>query len=48
MKKIVREEKESEVLYVDFNVTYTQESYIEEGHGFHELIDEQEIDRKIS
>jgi hypothetical protein len=48
MKKIVREEKESEVLYVDFNVTYTQESYIEEGHGFHEFIDEQEIDRKIS
>lgn len=48
MKKIIKEEHESEILHVDFNVTYNQEQYIEEGHGFHEMIDEQEIDRKIS
>lgn len=48
MKKIVREEHESEVLHLEFKVTYNQEQYIEEGHGFHEMIDEQEIDRKLS
>lgn len=48
MKKVVREEKESEVVHLEFDVTFRQEAYVEEGHGFHEMIDEEEINRKLT
>jgi hypothetical protein len=48
MKKIIKEEHENEFLHIEFEVTFRQESYIEEGHGFHEMIDEEEINRKIT
>ena len=48
MKRIIKKETQYGEICFEFNVTYQEESNIEEGHGFHTFYDSEEISRVIT
>ena len=48
MKKIVKKETQHAEVCFEFNVTYQEETNIEEGHGFHTFYDSEEVNRVIT
>lgn len=47
MKKITKKETQYGEVCFEFEVTYQEETSIEEGHGFHTFYDSEEISRRI-
>lgn len=48
MKKIIKKETQYGEVYFEFEVTYAEETSIEEGHGFHTFYNSEEINRKVT
>lgn len=48
MKKITKKETQYGEVSFEFEVTYQEETSIEEGHGFHTFYDTEEISRKVT
>ena len=48
MKKITKKETQYGEVCFEFEVTYQEETSIEEGHGFHTFYDTEEISRKVT
>ena len=48
MKKILKKETQYGEIYFEFNVTYQEETNVEEGHGFHTFYDSEEVSRVIT
>jgi hypothetical protein len=48
MKKITKKETQYGEVSFEFEVTYQEETSIEEGHGFHTFYDSEEISRKVT
>lgn len=47
MKKITKKETQYGEVCFEFEVTYQEETSIEEGHGFHTFYDSEEISRRV-
>jgi hypothetical protein len=48
MKKILKKEPQYGEICFEFNVTYEEETNVEEGHGFHTFYDSEEVSRVIT
>ena len=48
MKKILKKETQYAEICFEFNVTYEEETNVEEGHGFHTFYDSEEVSRVIT
>jgi len=48
MKKILKKETQYGEICYEFDVTYQEETNIEEGHGFHTFYDSEEVSRVIT
>ena len=48
MKKILKKETQYAEISFEFNVTYEEETNVEEGHGFHTFYDSEEVSRVIT
>ena len=48
MKKIIKKETQYGEICFEFNVTYEEETNVEEGHGFHTFYDSEEVSRVIT
>ena len=48
MKKLTKKETQYGEVSFEFEVTYQEETSIEEGHGFHTFYDTEEISRKVT
>jgi hypothetical protein len=48
MKKILKKETQYGEICFEFDVTYQEETNIEEGHGFHTFYDSEEVSRVIT
>ena len=48
MKKILKKETQYAEIWFEFNVTYEEETNVEEGHGFHTFYDSEEVSRVIT
>lgn len=48
MKKILKKETQYGEICFEFNVTYEEETNVEEGHGFHTFYDSEEVSRVIT
>lgn len=47
MKKIVKKETQYGEICFEFEVTYAEETSVEEGHGFHTFYDSEEVSRRV-
>jgi hypothetical protein len=48
MKRIIKKETQYGEIYFEFNVTYEEETNLEEGHGYHTFYDSEEVNRVIT
>jgi hypothetical protein len=48
MKMIIKKETQYGEICYEFDVTYQQETSVEEGHGFHTFYDAEEVKRVIT
>jgi hypothetical protein len=48
MKMIIKKETQYGEICFEFNVTYEEETNVEEGHGFHTFYDSEEVSRVIT
>jgi hypothetical protein len=48
MKKINKKETQYGEICFEFDVTYQEETSVEEGHGFHTFYDTEEISRRVT
>ena len=48
MKKILKKETQYGEICFEFDVTYQEETNIEDGHGFHTFYDSEEVSRVIT
>jgi hypothetical protein len=48
MKRIIKKETQYGEICFEFNVTYEEETNVEEGHGFHTFYDSEEVSRVIT
>ena len=48
MKRIIKKETQYGEICYEFNVTYQEETNVEEGHGFHTFYDSEEVSRVIT
>jgi hypothetical protein len=48
MKRIIKKETQYGEICFEFNVTYQEETNLEEGHGYHTFYDSEEVNRVIT
>jgi hypothetical protein len=48
MKSIIKKETQYGEICYEFDVTYQEETNVEEGHGFHTFYDSEEVSRVIT